>query len=295
MSAKLLDGKLVADMMLDSITQRVDFFKKQNKRIPGLAVIIVGDDPASKIYVRNKRLACQRVGFHSVAFDLPSNTSQDKLENIIQELNKDEKIDGILVQTPLPSHLDTNRIIEHIRHDKDVDGFHPFNVGSLVLRKPQLRPCTPYGIIKLLEHYEIDLKGINAVIIGASNTVGRPMALELLLQKATVTVCHKYTKNLKSLIKNADLLIVAIGKQNQIATDWLPEGIIVVDVGINRLPDGKICGDIDFKTAVEKASWITPVPGGVGPMTVATLLDNTLFAAEHFHRSAALTPALSRE
>lgn len=253
--------------------------------MPGLAIIIIGEDPASKIYVKNKRTACEKLGFYSIAYDLPANISQLELENIIDELNANEKIDGIIVQKPLPPHLNSWRIMEKISYYKDVDGFHPYNIGRLALRKPLLRPCTPYGIIQLLQNYNISLNGIHAVVVGASSTVGRPMALELLLCKTTVTICHKYTEDLASKVKQADLLIVAIGKTNIISSNWIRENAIVVDVGINRQPNGTICGDIDFQSAKEKASWITPVPGGVGPMTVTMLLKNTLYAAENFASS----------
>jgi methylenetetrahydrofolate dehydrogenase (NADP+) / methenyltetrahydrofolate cyclohydrolase len=279
MSAKLLDGKRVAAEIQAGLADKIKQRTAQQLRVPGLAVIIVGQDPASQIYVANKRIACEKLGFYSLAYDLPENVSQEQLQDLIDELNHNPKIDGILVQTPLPKHLNSSRIVEKIHHQKDVDGFHPYNVGQLALRRPLLRPCTPYGIIRLLNYYHIPLVGINAVIVGASNTVGRPMALELLLKKATVTICHKYTKNLQEKVAAAELLIVAIGKRDVIDTAWLKKDVIIVDVGINRLSDGKICGDIDFASAKEKASWITPVPGGVGPMTVTMLLENTLLAA----------------
>lgn len=277
MTAKLLDGKLVANEIQASIAAKINN-RPKTSRVPGLAVIKVGNDPASQIYVNNKRIACEKLGFYSLAYDLPEHISQSELETIIDELNHNEKIDGIIVQTPLPPHLADTQIIEKIRYDKDVDGFHPYNIGRLSSRRPLLRPCTPFGIIRLLQHYNISLTGINAVIVGASNTVGRPMALELLLQKATVTICHKYSRDLPAKVNSADLLVVAIGKRGVISSEWLKDDVIVVDVGINRLEDGKIKGDIDFKSASKKASWITPVPGGVGPMTVTMLLENTLFA-----------------
>jgi methylenetetrahydrofolate dehydrogenase (NADP+)/methenyltetrahydrofolate cyclohydrolase len=280
MVAKLLDGKLVADKIQSDIATKVQAMEKKNMRVPGLAVVIVGSDPASKIYVNNKRIACKKVGFHSLDYDLPEDITQHQLERIIDDLNASEHIDGIIVQAPLPSHLDYLSILEKIDYRKDVDGFHPYNVGRLAVRAPLLRPCTPLGIITLLAHYQIPLKGLNAVIVGASNIVGRPMALELLLKKATVTVCHKFTSDLAARVNSADLLITAVGNFNVISSSWLKEGSIVVDVGINRLANGKICGDLDFKTAVDKAAWITPVPGGVGPMTVSMLLQNTLWAYE---------------
>lgn len=284
MSAKILDGKYVANTIQAAIAENVTERVTQNKRPPGLAVVIVGSDPASHIYVKNKRIACQKLGFYSVSHDLPADITQDALEEIIDELNNDPLIDGIIVQTPLPVHLDSWRVLEKIRYDKDVDGFHPYNIGRLALRRPLLRPCTPYGIIQLLQFYQIELVGINAVIVGASNIVGRPMSLELLLKKATVTVCHRYTENLAMHVKNAELLIVAIGRTDIIKPDWIRPDTIVVDVGINRLDDGSITGDINYNEAAQIASWITPVPGGVGPMTVATLLKNTLYAANHLHK-----------
>lgn len=283
MTAKILDGKHVANVMKAAIAENVRERLMQDKNPPGLAVIIVGNDSASQIYVQNKRIACKKLGFNSVAYDLSADISQTELEALIDQLNNDSAVHGIIVQTPLPAHLDPWRIIERIRYDKDVDGFHPYNIGRLSLRKPLLRPCTPYGIIQLLQFYNIGLKGINAVIVGASNIVGRPMAMELLLKKATVTVCHRYSENLSDQVSQAELLIVAIGKRGIIKSEWIKPGAIVIDVGINRLEDGSIKGDIDFETAKEKASWITPVPGGVGPMTVATLLKNTLYAANHLH------------
>ncbi len=284
MTAKILDGKHVAHILKASIALEVQQRLAEHKKPPGLAVIIVGNDSASKIYVKNKRIACQKLGFHSVSYDLPEEISQEELDAVIDELNEDEKVHGIIVQTPLPPQLDAWQVVEKIRYDKDVDGFHPYNIGRLSLRKPLLRPCTPYGIIQLLQFYEIPLTGINAVVVGASNIVGRPMALELLLKKATVTVCHRYSKDLKDYVQSAELLIVAIGKPGIIKSEWIKPGAIVIDVGINRLSDGTLRGDIDFETAKHKAAWITPVPGGVGPMTVATLLKNTLYAAGNLHK-----------
>lgn len=283
MTARILDGKHVASLIQTDLANKVKERIAQNKRPPGLAVIVIGNDSASHIYVNNKRIACEKLGYYSVAHDLPEDVSQTKLEELIDQLNVDEKIDGIIVQTPLPKHLDPWRIVERIRYDKDVDGFHPYNIGRLSLRRPLLRPCTPYGIIRLLKHYEIPLTGVNAVIVGASNIVGRPMSLELLLNKATVTVSHKYSKDLADHVKRAELLIVAIGKAGIIDTKWLRPDAIVVDVGINRLADGSLRGDVDFASAREQVAWITPVPGGVGPMTVTTLLENTLFATTQLH------------
>jgi methylenetetrahydrofolate dehydrogenase (NADP+)/methenyltetrahydrofolate cyclohydrolase len=246
-------------------------------------VILVGSDPASQVYVGSKRKACEEVGFLSRSYDLPPTTTQAELFTLIDELNNDENIDGILVQLPLPKGLDANLIIEHINPLKDVDGFHPFNVGKLALRQPGLRPCTPKGIIKLIETTGIDPHGLEAVIVGASNIVGRPMTLELLLAGCTVTTTHRFTKNLEDKIRNADLLVVAVGKPEFIPGEWIKAGAIVIDVGINRLDNGKLVGDVGFDVAQTKAAYITPVPGGVGPMTVASLIENTLIACEEFH------------
>jgi methylenetetrahydrofolate dehydrogenase (NADP+) / methenyltetrahydrofolate cyclohydrolase len=278
MPAKILDGKQVATELQAVIAERIKKKQEQHLRVPGLAVIMVGENPASQIYVANKRAACEKLGFYSLAYDLPESISQKELEDLIDELNSNPKIDGIIVQSPLPSHLNSERIIEKINYKKDVDGFHPYNVGRLALRRPLLRPCTPYGIIKLLSYYHIPLAGIHAVIVGASNIVGRPMVLELLLKKATVTICHKYTQDLAERVASADLLIAAIGKRDIIQSQWLKKDVVIVDVGIHRLMNGKIYGDIDFESAKDVASWITPVPGGVGPMTVTMLLENTLHA-----------------
>jgi methylenetetrahydrofolate dehydrogenase (NADP+)/methenyltetrahydrofolate cyclohydrolase len=280
MTAKTLDGKHTADTLLQSLRQQVEARRAAGKRIPGLAVILVGDDPASSIYVRNKRRSCDIAGVNSVSIDLPAATSQAELLKRIDQLNADPAIDGILVQLPLPRHIDGDAVIERIRPDKDVDGFHPCNIGRLVLRMPTLRPCTPFGVMTLLKLTGEELRGKNAVVVGASNIVGRPMSLELLLAGCTVTTTHSATRDLPSFIGQAEVLVAAIGKPNFIKGEWLRAGAIVIDVGINRLPDGKICGDVEFASAAQRASWITPVPGGVGPMTVATLLENTLKAAE---------------
>lgn len=279
MTAKILDGKATADNLLNNLRAEVDARRAAGKRVPGLAVILVGDNPASAIYVRNKRRSCEIAGVNSISVDLPASTSQEELLACIDKLNADPAIDGILVQLPLPKHIDDNAVIERILPDKDVDGFHPYNVGRLVLRMPTLRPCTPFGVMTLLKLTGEELRGKNAVVVGASNIVGRPMTLELLLAGCTVTTTHSATRDLPSFVAQADVLVVAIGKPNFIKGEWIKEGAIVIDVGINRLPDGKICGDVDFTSASEKAAWITPVPGGVGPMTVATLLENTLKAA----------------
>jgi methylenetetrahydrofolate dehydrogenase (NADP+)/methenyltetrahydrofolate cyclohydrolase len=259
---------------------RIDARLKVNKRAPSLAVVLIGGDPASTIYVRNKRLACEKVGIKSLAYDLPSSTSEAELLTLIKQLNEDKTVDGILVQSPLPAHIKDEHIIEQISPDKDVDGFHPHNIGRLAVRQPTLRSCTPFGVIKLLQAANISLMGLDAVVVGVSNHVGRPMALELLLAGCTVTSCHRHTKDLAKAIMQADLVIAAAGKPGLIKGEWIKAGAIVIDIGINRLADGSIAGDVDFKAAKERASYITPVPGGVGPMTVATLMENTLLAQE---------------
>lgn len=281
MTAKILDGKALSETILQQVRQRVEARLAQNKRPPALAVILVGAEPASTIYVRNKRRSCETAGVRSVSHDLPAATSQDELLTLIDQLNADREIDGILVQLPLPKHIDPETVIERISPNKDVDGFHPYNVGRLALRMPLLRPCTPRGIVTLLKTTGQELKGKHAVIVGASNIVGRPMGLELLLAGCTVTTTHRFTRNLPDFVRQAEILVVAVGKPRFIHGDWINPGAIVIDVGINRLPDGSICGDIEFDVASQRASWITPVPGGVGPMTVATLLENTLEAAEN--------------
>ena len=280
MTAKILDGKGTADNILNNIRRQVEERIKAGKRAPGLAVILVGDNPASSIYVRNKRRSCEIAGVHSVSIDLPATTTQEELLACIDRLNEDPAIDGVLVQLPLPEHVDSETVIERIHPDKDVDGFHPYNVGRLALGMPMLRPCTPFGVMTLLKLTGEDLRGKNALVVGASNIVGRPMNLELLHAECTVTIAHKLTRDLPGFIRQAEILVVAIGNPNFIKGEWIKEGAIVIDVGINRLPDGKICGDVEFASASQRASWITPVPGGVGPMTVATLLENTLKAAE---------------
>lgn len=284
MTAKIIDGKSIAANLRQQIASEIKQRTAQGQRAPGLAVVLVGQDPASQIYVNSKRRACEEAGIISIAYDLPASTHQTELLELIDKLNADSNIDGILIQLPLPKHIDENAVLERIHADKDVDGFHPYNLGRLAQRRPQLRPCTPFGIIKLLEHTKENLAGLHAVVVGASNIVGRPMALELLLKKCTITLCHRFTKNLAKHVSDADLLVVAIGKPGIVKSEWIKPGAIVIDVGMNRLSDGKVVGDIDFETAKEKASWITPVPGGVGPMTVATLLENTLFAANQLHR-----------
>lgn len=280
MSAQIINGKAIAENMLNQIKTRIAERRAGGKRAPGLAVILVGADPASAIYVRNKRLACEKVGIRSVAYDLPSSTTEAELLTLVDQLNNDDEIDGILVQSPLPAQIRDEHVIEKISADKDVDGFHPYNIGRLAVRQPTLRSCTPYGVIMMLETTGIKLMGLDAVVVGVSNHVGRPMALELLLAGCTVTGCHRHTKDLAANVARADILVAAAGKPGLIKGEWIKPGAIVIDIGINRLADGSICGDVDFAAAKERAGWITPVPGGVGPMTVATLMQNTLLALE---------------
>lgn len=280
MTAQLIDGKATAAHLRQQIKDRVDARLSSGLPPPGLAVILVGNDPASQVYVAHKRKDCTEVGIRSINHDLPAETRQEDLLALIDQLNADESVHGILVQLPLPPHIDTTAVIERIAPEKDVDGFHPYNVGRLAQRIPQLRPCTPYGVMTLLEHAGIDIKGMDAVVVGASNIVGRPMALELLLAGCTVTVTHRFTRDLRAHVERADLLVVAVGKPGLIKGEWIKPGAVVIDVGINRLADGRLVGDVEFETAKERAAWITPVPGGVGPMTRAMLLKNTLDAAE---------------
>jgi len=283
MSAKIIDGKTIAQQVRNEVAEQVKQRLAAGKRAPGLAVVLVGENPASQIYVASKRRACDEVGFLSRSYDLPATTSEAELLALIDRLNADAEIDGILEQLPLPAGIDNVKVLERIHPDKDVDGFHPYNVGRLCQRAPKLRPCTPRGIVTLLERYNIDTYGLNAVVVGASNIVGRPMSMELLLAGCTTTVTHRFTKNLRHHVENADLLVVAVGKPGFIPGDWIKPGAIVVDVGINRLESGKVVGDVDFDAASERAAYITPVPGGVGPMTVATLIQNTLQACEEYH------------
>lgn len=280
MAAKLIDGKAIAASLRQDVGQRIEQRVSQGLRRPGLAVILVGEDPASQVYVRNKRKACEEAGVLSRSHDLPADTDQDTLLKLIEELNTDPAIDGILVQLPLPEHIDTETVIEHIRPDKDVDGFHPYNLGRLAVRMPVLRPCTPFGVMTLLRHIGENFYGREAVVVGASNHVGRPMGLELLLAGATVTTCHRFTRDLAQHVGQADILVVAVGKPGLVKGKWVKPGATVIDVGINRTAEGRLVGDVEFEPAAERAAWITPVPGGVGPMTVATLLQNTLAAAE---------------
>ena len=283
MSAKIIDGKTIAQQVRNEVAEQVKQRLAAGKRAPGLAVVLVGENPASQIYVASKRRACDEVVFLSRSYDLPATTSEAELLALIDRLNADGEIDGILVQLPLPAGIDNVKVLERIHPDKDVDGFHPYNVGRLCQRAPKLRPCTPRGIVTLLERYNIDTYGLNAVVVGASNIVGRPMSMELLLAGCTTTVTHRFTKNLRHHVENAALLVVAVGKPGFIPGDWIKPGAIVVDVGINRLESGKVVGDVDFDAASERAAYITPVPGGVGPMTVATLIQNTLQACEEYH------------
>ncbi|MFG0721170.1 bifunctional methylenetetrahydrofolate dehydrogenase/methenyltetrahydrofolate cyclohydrolase FolD [Pseudomonas sp. GLN_6] len=283
MTAQLIDGKAIAASLRQQIAQRVAERRQQGLRAPGLAVILVGSDPASQVYVSHKRKDCEEVGFVSQAYDLPATTGQAELMALIDRLNDEPNIDGILVQLPLPEHLDASLLLERIRPDKDVDGFHPYNIGRLAQRMPLLRPCTPKGIMTLLQSTGADLYGMHAVVVGASNIVGRPMAMELLLAGCTVTVTHRFTKDLPMHVGQADIVVVAAGKPGLVQGEWIKPGAIVIDVGINRQTDGKLIGDVVYETALPRAGWITPVPGGVGPMTRACLLENTLHAAEHLH------------
>jgi len=283
MNAQLIDGKQIAANLRKEIAAKVAERTERGLRLPGLAVILVGSDPASQVYVSHKRKDCEEVGFISRSHDLPASTQQKELLTLIDDLNDDPEIDGILVQLPLPAHLDASQLLERIRPDKDVDGFHPYNIGRLAQRMPLLRPCTPMGIVKLLKSTGVDLYGLDATVVGASNIVGRPMALELLLAGCTTTITHRFTKSLEDHVRRSDLVVVAAGKPGLVKGEWIKPGAIVVDVGINRMEDGRLVGDVEFAAAAERASWITPVPGGVGPMTRACLLENTLHACAHLH------------
>ena len=288
MSARILDGKSVADELINDLRRQVAADQKRGIAPPGLAVVLVGADPASAVYVRNKRRACERIGFRSLDLDLPDTTSEQELRELIDRLNADSNIHGILVQLPLPAHINATAVLDRIDPDKDVDGFHPTNVGRLALRQLGLRPCTPKGITTLLGHTDRPVRGRHAVVVGVSNHVGRPMMMELLIAGATTTACHKFTprEELREQVGKADILVVAVGRPGIIPGDWVKPGAVVIDVGINRLEDGRLVGDIDFAAASERASWITPVPGGVGPMTVATLMENTLEAARLSRKSS---------
>lgn len=283
MTAQNIDGTLISQTVRSEVAARVKARVAAGLRAPGLAVVLVGEDPASQVYVGSKRRACEEVGFVSKSFDLPASTSEEELLALIDELNNDNEIDGILVQLPLPAGIDTTHVLERIHPEKDVDGFHPYNVGRLAQRIPKLRSCTPKGIITLLDRYNIELRGKHAVVVGASNIVGRPMTLELLLAGCTTTTCHRFTKDSESHVRQADVVVVAVGKPNFIPGEWIKKGAVVVDVGINRLDSGKLVGDVEYDKARESASFITPVPGGVGPMTVASLIENTMLACEQFH------------
>ncbi|WWP01266.1 MAG: bifunctional methylenetetrahydrofolate dehydrogenase/methenyltetrahydrofolate cyclohydrolase FolD [Candidatus Dasytiphilus stammeri] len=285
MIAKIIDGKMVAQQDILKIAKKVRQRKITGKRVPGLAVIMISENPASHIYVKNKQIACDAVGFRYYYYNLPVTTSESEVLALIEKLNNDNFKDGILVQLPIPETIHKIKVVEKILPEKDVDGFHPYNIGRLCIRAPILRPCTPYGIIRLLKSYKIATAGLHAVIVGASNIVGRPMIMELLLAGCTITVTHRFTKNLRLYVEQADLLIAAVGKPNFIPGEWIKPGSIVIDVGINHLDNGKVTGDVEFKQARERAAWITPVPGGVGPMTVATLLKNTLQACETLSNS----------
>ncbi len=285
MSAQILDGKAIAADIRKGIKEEVSEMTAAGKRPPGLAVVLVGEDPASQVYVRNKQRSCEEVGFLSELHKLDADISQAALLKLVDELNSRDEIDGILVQLPLPDQIDEKAVIERILPTKDVDGFHPYNVGCLTLKMPILRPCTPKGVMTMLERTGQKLEGLDAVVIGQSNIVGRPMALELLAARCTITVCHSRTKDLAEKARNADILVVAIGRAEFVPGDWIKEGAIVIDVGMNRREDGTLCGDVDYDSCKEKAGWITPVPGGVGPMTIATLLENTL-QARQLHSSA---------
>ncbi len=279
MTAQLIDGKKISQERLQLVSAAVAKRLESGLRAPCLAVVLVGDNPASAVYVRNKKSACQKCGIRSLSYELPASTSQEDLLKLIDELNANAEVDGILVQLPLPEGLDSQAVLERIHPDKDMDGFHPYNVGRLVVKMPLMRPCTPKGVMTLLEAYGIDPKGKKAVVVGASNIVGRPQALELLLARATVTICHSATENLDKEVGAADIVVVGVGIPNFVKGEWIKPGAVVIDVGINRLEDGSLCGDVEFDVAKERAGMITPVPGGVGPMTIATLLENTLHAA----------------
>lgn len=279
MTAQIINGKALAQQIRNEIANKVKVRVENGLSIPGLAVIQVGSDPASKIYVNNKQKACDDVGFASFAYDFPSSTTESLLA-LIDELNQRSDVHGILVQLPLPENIDKTKVLERIDPNKDVDGFHPYNIGHLLQRDPLLRPCTPYGVVKMLESTGINLSGLNATVVGASSIVGRPMALELLLLGCTTTITHSRTVDLAKHVSNADIVVAGVGIANYVKGEWIKPGAIVIDVGINRLPDGKLVGDVEFDTASKRAGWITPVPGGVGPMTVAMLMSNTLQACE---------------
>ena len=278
-SAKIMDGKAVASRVRQQVALEAAAFAVKKSRRPGLAVVQVGSDPASSVYVRHKRKACAEAGIESFAYDLPATTSEAELLSLVTRLNADDRVDGILVQLPLPKGLDSTRIMDAVDPAKDVDGFHPVNTGLLAQKRPRLRPCTPYGVIRLAQEYGIKLDGLRATVVGASNIVGRPMALELLLARSTVTVCHTGTRDLAAEVSRAEVVVAAVGKPGFVKGEWIRPGAAVFDVGVNRLPDGRLVGDVEYEVAAQRAAWITPVPGGVGPMTIAMLLGNTLYAA----------------
>jgi methylenetetrahydrofolate dehydrogenase (NADP+) / methenyltetrahydrofolate cyclohydrolase len=287
MSATILDGKAISERLRSQLQQDVTSLATRHGRRPGLAVILVGNDPASEIYVRNKKNACQAVGIESFSYEEPATITQQHLLGLIGELNRDPLVDGILVQLPLPSHIDSESVIEAVLPGKDVDGFHPYNIGRLAARIPSLRSCTPYGCMKLLEETGLDLYGKEAVVVGASNHVGRPMSLELLLAGCTVTITHRFTHDLESHVRRADIVVAAAGKPGLVKGEWIKQGAVVIDVGMNRGEDGKLCGDVEYAIAAERAGWITPVPRGVGPMTITMLLANTVSAfRQHMGESA---------
>ena len=277
MTAQIIDGKKIAGDLLLRLKEEIAQRQIDGFRAPCLAVLLIGDNPASEVYVRNKKIACEKIGIKSISIDLKSDVSEDEVLALVKKLNDDETVDGILVQSPLPKHVDEKLVIEAISPNKDVDGFHPLNIGLLAIKRPKLRSCTPFGVIKMLKTLDLDLTGMNATVVGASNNVGRPMALELLLENCTVTICNSRTKDLEKKVSQADLVVVAAGIKNLVRGEWIKEGAIVIDIGINRV-EGKLVGDVEFSIAKEKASFISPVPGGVGPMTVATLMENTLLA-----------------
>ena len=278
--AKIIDGKLISAQIREEIAEKVKEYNERTGKLPGLAVVIVGENPASQVYVRNKKKACEQVGFNSWVYEMPENTTQDELNALIDKLNEDSTVHGILVQLPLPKHLDEEQVILRIKPEKDVDAFHPYNVGRITIGNPKFLPCTPAGIMELLHRSNIEISGKECVVIGRSNIVGKPMALLLLSENGTVTVCHSKTRDLKEVCRRADILVVAIGKADFVTADMVKEGAVVIDVGMNRNAEGKLTGDVDFASVSEVASYITPVPGGVGPMTITMLLQNTLRAAE---------------
>jgi methylenetetrahydrofolate dehydrogenase (NADP+)/methenyltetrahydrofolate cyclohydrolase len=277
MTAQLIDGKKIANDLLQTIKKEIEARENKQIRKPCLAVILIGDNPASEVYVRNKKIACEKVGIKSISVDLKSDVTEKEVLKLVSKLNDDSEVDGILVQSPLPKHVNEDLVINAISPLKDVDGFHPTNIGLLAIKKPRLRSCTPYGVIKMLKTLNINLAGMRATVVGASNNVGRPMALELLLENCTVTICNSKTVDLQTKVGQAELVVVAAGIKNIVMGEWIKQGAIVIDIGINRV-DGKLVGDVEFSVAKDKASYITPVPGGVGPMTVATLMENTLLA-----------------